>query len=465
MKWLIYEGNDGIDAIFDPTINKSKKHTGDDTLVPFKTKVDKNRYDDNFEGVVGAFTRLISETEIRKKFSVEGIKTALKSEVENGQIECSEENFNILFSIIKDLYFRNNILTPINTKALTLIESNITQRQVAEYLYSLFVEGTNLKEKYKGMSDAEDTNALEKMIFDIYEDSVPDVGHKEYKGNCYLPYVKEVFTKDFSVLLENTDVFKSNIKRFLAYYYMFYVTQLAVKLGNFEKGDRNTIESIYMTLNWEGISKSRSGYELGWKYVLERLGHMFSHSFVLQVLSHNVDCKHYDYIGLHEKFLNNPIDKELAAEIRTITKRYESWIPMDYVIDMEGIESDCKTSIEIQRFYKTVDYQFIHGGRISHYNGYNRKFIDFVQKNFGKRRGTLGYTIGVNEDDIIMFTQIILKENNGKIRLSSLFEEFDYRGLHFDRESTKKVTELFEKMNLLEKRSDSGDAQYVKSIL
>ena len=103
--------------------------------------------------------------------------------------------------------------------------------------------------------------------------------------------------------------------------------------------------------------------------------------------------------------------------------------------------------------------------RTSHYNGYNKKYIEFVQKNFGKRRGTLGYTIGVTENDIIMFTKIILAENEGKLKLSLLFEKFEERGLIFDRESKRKITELFEKMNFLEKRSDSGDAQYVKSVL
>ena len=64
-----------------------------------------------------------------------------------------------------------------------------------------------------------------------------------------------------------------------------------------------------------------------------------------------------------------------------------------------------------------------------------------------------------------MFTRLILSENDGKIRLAKLFEEFEKRGLLFDRESRKHIVELFEKMNLLEKRSDSGDAQYVKYIL
>ena len=87
------------------------------------------------------------------------------------------------------------------------------------------------------------------------------------------------------------------------------------------------------------------------------------------------------------------------------------------------------------------------------------------RKKFGKFRGIYGYTLSIHENDIVMFTKLILFENNGKIRLTRLFDEFEKRGLLFDRESKKHIVELFEKMNLLEKRSDSGDAQYVKYIL
>lgn len=39
MTWFLYDGENGIEAFFDPIKNKSKKHFGDDCLVPFKTKV------------------------------------------------------------------------------------------------------------------------------------------------------------------------------------------------------------------------------------------------------------------------------------------------------------------------------------------------------------------------------------------------------------------------------------------
>jgi DNA phosphorothioation-dependent restriction protein DptG len=174
-----------------------------------------------------------------------------------------------------------------------------------------------------------------------------------------------------------------------------------------------------------------------------------------------------DYIAFFDRFNNADDDSKVADEISTIRKKYMEWIPLDYSGCKHDYSKDttCKTSNEVKKLFETIDYQFINGGRKSHYNGYNRKFIDFAQRNFGKFRGTCGYTLSPHESDIIMFTQIILQQYDGKIRLSKLFGEFEKRGLLFDRESKKHITELFEKMNLLEKRSDSGDAQYVKYVL
>lgn len=458
MSWLKYDGSDGIDIIF-PSGNK--RHKGDDTLVPFKTKGDKSEYID-FSGVVGAFSRILNETSIRKNLTMEEIKNSLRSRVETQ----NDDEFEKLFEIVKSLYFRNGKLVLSSAKTLAFIECNTTQRQVAEYLYSLFVDDTDIKEKYQKLEKTEDVNALERFVFEAFEDNQLEEMKGFVKAKCYLPYVREVFIEDFRVLLENIDFYKSNIQKLLSYYYMFYVTQLAIKLRKFEKADRNSLEKIFLTLSWEGISKVRPGYEYGWNSVLDSLSYMFSHSVVLQMISHNVEKKHYDYIGIYEKFNGSVDDEKVALEIQELNNRYKEWIPMDYgQCKYSEVRSSCKTFNEIYRLFETVDFQFINGSRRSHYNRYNKMFIEFVQKNFGKRRGTLGYTLGVDENYIIMFTQIILRANKGKIKLSFLYDEFERRGLLFDRESRKKIAELLEKMNLLEKRSDSGDTQYVKSIL
>ena len=52
-----------------------------------------------------------------------------------------------------------------------------------------------------------------------------------------------------------------------------------------------------------------------------------------------------------------------------------------------------------------------------------------------------------------------------KIKLNDLFIEYERRGLFFDRYSKEKIVELLNTWNLIDKKSDSGDAKYVKRIL
>ena len=460
--WFVFEGEEGINSLFDDEINKAKKHRRDDALVPFKTKTDKNQYE-NFSGVVGAFSRIMTETTLKKGVN----RDVLKETIHKKMPECSEHEFEIFFKIIESTFFENGRLLPVNIKALRFIESNITQQQVAEFLFGLFIESTNLKDKYVLMETSEDTNVLERLLFESLENDNKDVFPNIGSVICFLPYIKDVFEQDFSILVSDTTLYQNYIQRFLAYYYMFYVSQLAVKLSKFENGKRNEIEKIYMTLYEEVVTRLRPGYEYGWKYVKDKISHMFSHSVLIEMLSHNIESLHMDYIGFYERFNKSAEDNSISAEVRTITEKYQKWIPMDYSLCKhdDSLDGECETATEIKKLFETIDFQFINGGRKSHYNGYNKKFIDFVQKNFGKFRGMYGYTLSVRESDVIMFTRIILQENEGKIRLSKLFDEMERRGLLFDRESKKRVVDLYEKMNLLEKRSDSGDAQYVKYIL
>ena len=51
------------------------------------------------------------------------------------------------------------------------------------------------------------------------------------------------------------------------------------------------------------------------------------------------------------------------------------------------------------------------------------------------------------------------------MRLQDVYSELERRGIFLDRYSRIEFENTLEKMNLLIKMSDSGEAQYVKSIL
>lgn len=91
----------------------------------------------------------MSATTVKNGLDKETLKSAMRNKMSD---DCTDEEFNMLFHIVDSMYFEDGKLLPINVKALNSIESNISQRQVAEYLYSLFVDGTDLVSKYKKMS-------------------------------------------------------------------------------------------------------------------------------------------------------------------------------------------------------------------------------------------------------------------------------------------------------------------------
>ena len=51
-------------------------------------------------------------------------RDSLYARIKTKMEDCSEENFDKLFSIIEDFYFENGELLPISIKALNYIDSN-----------------------------------------------------------------------------------------------------------------------------------------------------------------------------------------------------------------------------------------------------------------------------------------------------------------------------------------------------
>lgn len=427
-------------------------------MLPFVAN-DKD-YVVDFDGVIGAFIRFLNDKALNPKFNRDEFFKELKNLVEASDLEKE-----IVAGIIDNLFIRDGDLTVFNVKSLHYIRSSNNQEKIAFFLYSIFID-QQLKEQFAHLLKNSDTNVIHKLVFD----ALPQLQNinKQYDERYFgcLPYVQNVFKEDFEYLLKNQELFGKNIKRLLEYYFMFYISQLAVKLNKFENGNKNTLEKIYMTLSWEVTSRTRQAYEYGWKFVKEHVVNLFSHALTLELMSHNnMDLK-MDYIKIKEELAN---EDYVGGQIDELISEYKKRIvgvnfnQYKYDSSKDGIYV---VSNKVRELFEIIDFQFsVNKKRNSAYRHYQTRFIDFVQTNFGKRRGGLGYNFNINEQDIILFTQIIIGIKGGRIRLVNLFTEFERRGLIFDRESTRKIVELFEKLNLLEKKSDSGDAQYVRSIL
>jgi DNA phosphorothioation-dependent restriction protein DptG len=71
--------------------------------------------------------------------------------------------------------------------------------------------------------------------------------------------------------------------------------------------------------------------------------------------------------------------------------------------------------------------------------------------------------LNVNQDLLLLLTALSLKDERKSLK--QVFVELENRGMYFDRYSREEIVKLLDKLNVLDKKSDSGDAQYVKPIL
>ena len=103
------------------------------------------------------------------------------------------------------------------------------------------------------------------------------------------------------------------------------------------------------------------------------------------------------------------------------------------------------------------------GVRFQQSVSFERNLNTIAKKFFVKSRGQYGLVLNIDKKFLYLITALCIKKD--KIKLNDLFKEYERRGLFFDRYSKEKIVELLNTWNLIDKKSDSGDAQYVKSIL
>lgn len=283
------------------------------------------------------------------------------------------------------------------------------------------------------------------------------------------------FIKDCSFLKEDDQFFASNLPELLKFYFFIYQVRLVERLNLFFNNPAP--QPFYFSVNWESLSKGRQAFQEGWKRIEPKLATMFSHAHCLEMLN-SVPIE-----GLTPPFTYSEI-KNWQQNASPATKR-QAIVDINSLINFykEGIEqlkfnwntfnyrSDHHKSIDkelenrIVYFYKMVHFQFEHSNRKAAAARYGKWLSQFAANNFLKQRGPLGNTLCLSRDQLLFLTRLCIGNRpEAKLRLTELWIEFSKRGVAFDFETQKQILALFNQLNLIEKKSDSGDAQYVRAI-
>lgn len=406
------------------------------------------------------------------------IKTAIGVETPNTDFQVlikkvkdetgvDDEDEESLANIIRALFFYDNkfVADNIGLYAYKGATENSSVEKLARYLNDVFQIGSDETAAINSAMQKYPYNAVEKLITDCLG-SVPS--GKEQWDKPYFPVFKDAgqrFKEDFRFMLDNGMSTPDDLSDLLSLYYFYYTSQTCIALDQFGNGSRTQQTKLYFALDWEKVSANRECCKGGMKKLYDNVMHIFSHAITLELLNQTDDQDIiFDYISLSDSVEKLELDDHyVASEIAKIEKIYTESVG-DYkdFSSIPFVESKSETDVAMRHLFECVNAQFIN--RKSANDKYINKLYEFYRSRWLKNRKKAGLVLNLTERDIIFLTKISIQKRD-RIRLVDLFKEFENRGVYLDNISKGLLQEFFTRLNLLDKKSDSGDAQYVKRIL
>ncbi len=401
---------------------------------------------------------------------------------------------NQLKDIIKNLIFdEKGNLVIFQNSIIPFIKRNEKNAKISNliaFLFHLF-DGPDFSKNINNcLSNNNNTNTLYTLISGYLNSKVKDVPSVPLKNSYFHgeinTRVKQLFQKDYLLLSKNEDLFKRNVHQLFRYYYFLYIQLLAFE---FNESITNTSKTkLFFSLEWEKLSQSRLAVDSGYKKLEAIITDIFSHSNCLEMLN-TIDFSeklcdqivvYKDLISLYENCSENQI-LELEASLNKLLTRYLNAIEKNEKDKGRSFNWQTDSAIAalqtnsdspdpqgvkiIRKLFYAIRYQFEKSGRKGPNAAFSTWYKTFVQLNFVKIRGRLGSTLSLSKDYLLLFTELaILGTGKDKILLTALWEELEIRGIHLDNQSRQEATLYFQKINALEKKSDSGDAQYVTKM-
>lgn len=375
-----------------------------------------------------------------------------------------------LLQIARSIYWNDDAKHSLRPKSITAMCyipcDDQTALKTAQYLYSVLSDNENLSNVVSQAAEhaTKEVNVLEKAVFEALEAKIePPAPIDPYYIVHLAP--QKIFVQDLKFILKNTARTKEYLVDLLEFYHFFYTSQTCLALSRFEHGDRYEIVPLYFSLDWERTNKARECYRSGWQQLLPAIKQQFYHAVTLEILNQNPTGEQFDYIALRDYVEKTGMEKEVAAQIRCVCGLYRNAISdCSELNDLQKNEQLGTVFSEVNYLYESVRTQFRNTGRGRVSDSYVKHFETFCHDRFLKSRGASGLMLNITEEFLIFLTKLAIHDEE-KLSLNEVFRQFEVRGVFLDQPSKDEVVQFYTKLNLIEKKSDSGDAQYVRRIL
>lgn len=444
-------------------------------MFPFNTHVSKIKVDETFKenwtGEFASFARLISGYDAEHSTGTQTNDFEALLQKMSIDPKDQDEFIALLNELINMGETKQQLQHP--NMLLHLERADIKNRvfKISEYLYDLCKENTQIQALF-------DVNEKKDVLQTIMEDFTPALQDRKKVGSSFdhkLPWIGQLFADDLLFLKNHPDFFIKYADIVTYYYTFFLLSQNTVKLSLLDQADysEGSVEPLYFTLDWEtSVSSRREAVRKGFKYLEELSNKLFSTQLTLAQLSCNTENPETEWLLDSSPSKRNPT----MMDFPTIKSLFDQLSSEEQNIWLNAVDEQSASIIEKAKMeYKVTKSetfsasvkQLIFVMAISSPEAaqgrYGSAITEIAKVRLVKQRGRNGNVLSLNQEMLTMFLVVIVRSS--KMRLQDVYKELESRGVFLDRYSRIEFENTLEKMNLLIKMSDSGEAQYVKSIL
>ena len=448
-------------------------------LIPFTSNASGDIYDKNcgLVGVVGEFVRLCEQSDNSQivnfnKDILVPVKTYLKQ-----NYNMSDSKIDKFIFVLKDILWNTNTLNIIDSQFLKFLpllsESNKINTgyingiiKMAQYAYSFMPQNVRI---------SLDNNNSSNLFTDILKCALANNDNNRsdrlVRYNIK-SYILQMFSDDFNWLINQEDSIRIKyLPLFLHFYICFSIIQSIMSLSPDNKNISNSPELFYFILSSEkSISQNAEAVVYGWPQkitfpkILEKLLGR------IQALDIANKCLENSVAGFYPEILNKL--KETPFEVNKVNCEK---ILANYQKDKRALlenrktevsipDDDIDTSIDSYEMFLNKLFLLCVRFQSSNYESrLKKKVLNLFSIRFLQNHRKSGYILSLDNEMLIFLIAMITKGK--KTKLDDLYKLFKNYGICFNINTRRKIEDILLKLNILDRKSDSGEAQYVGIIL
>lgn len=396
--------------------------------------------------VMGLLISYVSEKKLPKNFDYESFKDSLLSNLKK---DLSDPDS---VKVIEAVFFPEN---EVPTFSIALFQAHIASPKSTKIfqVFKLLMKQDDYQIKLSTK-----LNFLEQRVEDYFLKTLEANNHNDQTVS-YLPFLDNLFTQDIAFLSKNPTFFKDNAEKFLQLYLFLYVSQLTLNLHPYTF-ERPVSRPLYFMLNYEKASKERSKLvHNGYKTLYEHAKYIFPYLSLLETLKKVTDNNDLRLYELPEML-------EDSIEIASVIDGFNREFRLSRKLAETNISSS-NLKDALQELMNSSYEQFVNqvqGTRGQVFDKYLRAFERQICSPFTLARHGFGKTLVFDQDYILLLANLAIGDK-GQMRFQELISQLQARGVYFDQKSKMALLDLFEKVGNIDRKSDSGDAVYVKSTI